>query len=371
MEERNVESGRDMDFPDALGDNRPRVGNPCGINVDSDDIKLPEDLDKLKAELTRPSGKKEPVTCALAPDNTLALEFVPVEPGVHSIDVTKRGRPIKGSPFKILVDKADPTQSQPTVGAPCKTNVHSDDIKLPEDLDKLTAELKRPSGKKEPIKCKMAPNGTLALEFTPQEPGEHAIEVKKNGKPVKGSPFKIMVGEADSAKPAIGAPCSTNVQSDDIKLPEDLDKLTAELTRPSGKKEPVKCGMAPDGSLSLEFTPQEPGEHAIEVKKNGRPVKGSPFIVLVEEPESGASKPTVGSPCDVNLDIDDVKLPEDLDKLKAELTRPSGKKEPVGCSMAPDGSLAISFTPEEVGKHLLDVKKNRRPVKGSPFEIVA
>ena len=31
--------------------------------------------------------------------------------------------------------------------------------------------------------------------------------------------------------------------------------------------------------------------------------------------------------------------------------------------MAPDSSLAISFTLEEVGKHLLDVKKNDKPVK--------
>lgn len=371
MVEQNVESGN-MDFPDSAGDNRPKVGNPCGMNVDSNDINLPDDLDKLKAELTRPSGKKEPVKCALAPDNTLALEFIPEEPGEHSIDVKKRGRPIKGSPFKIMVDKADDTKGKPTVGAPCKTNVHSDDIKLPEDLDKLAAELKRPSGKKEPITCGMAPDGTLALEFTPKEPGLHEVIVKKNGRPIKGSPFKIMVDEAGPSKdkPTVGSPCQTSVKSDDINLPEDLDKLTAEITRPSGKKGPVKCGMAPDGSLTLEFIPEEPGEHSIVVKKNGRPIKGSPFVVMVEEPDSTSSKPRVGSPCDVNLEIDDVKLPEDLDKLKAELTRPSGKKEPVECTMAPDGTLLIGFVPEEVGKHLLDVKKNRRPVKGSPFEIM-
>ena len=69
---------------------------------------------------------------------------------------------------------------------------------------------------------------------------------------------------------------------------------------------------------------------------------------MVEEPVEQASNPTVGSPCDVNLDIDDVNLPEDLPKLKAVLSRPSGKQEPVPCDMAPDGSLAVSFTPEEV-----------------------
>ncbi|XP_066922248.1 filamin-A-like isoform X11 [Clytia hemisphaerica] len=371
----NVESGAPMDFPDeGPGSGLPRVGNPCGLNVDSDDIKLPEDLDKLKAELTRPTGKKDPIPCAIAPDGTLALEFVPTEPGEHSIDVKKNRKPVKGSPFKVMVDKADQSKKAPAVGAPCDVNVHSDDISLPEDLGKLDAELTRPSGKKEPVKVGMAPDGTLALQFVPKEPGLHSIEVKKNGRPVKGSPFKIMVGEPEdqpSQGPTVGSPCDLNVDSADINLPEDLPKLKAELTRPSGKKEPVKCAMAPDGTLALEFTPEEPGLHSIEVKKNGRPVQGSPFQVMVEEPKDQASQgPTVGSPCDLNVDSADINLPEDLPKLKAELTRPSGKKEPVKCAMAPDGTLALEFTPEEPGLHSIEVKKNGRPVKGSPFQVM-
>ena len=74
------------------------------------------------------------------------------------------------------------------------------------------------------------------------------------------------------------------VYSNYIKLPEDLPKLKAELSRPFGKIEPVSCSMAPDGSLQLDFTPEEQGEHSIDVKKNGRPVQGSPFKVVVEEP---------------------------------------------------------------------------------------
>ena len=345
-----------------VGEPEPTVGSPCKPSVKSDDIKLPEDLPKLEAEVTRPSGKKDPVKCGMAPDGSLQLEFTPKEPGLHSIDVKKNGRPVQGSPFQVMVG-----EPEAKVGQPCKTSVNSDDINLPEDLPKLKAELTRPSGKKDPVKCAMAPDGSLQLEFTPEEPGLHSIDVKKNGRPVQGSPFQVMVGEPT---PTVGSPCKPSVKSDDIKLPEDLPKLKAELTRPTGKIEPVPCSMAPDGSLQLEFTPEEPGEHSIDVKKNGRPVQGSPFKVMVEEPIEASNNPTVGSPCDVNLDIDDVKLPEDLDKLKAELSRPSGKKEPVPCEMAPDGSLAISFTPEEVGKHLLDVRKNGKPVKGSPFEIM-
>ena len=347
-------------------DEKPKVGSPCDLNLDIDGIKLPEDLDKLSAELTRPSGKKEPIRCEIAPDGNLALNFTPTEVGKHLLAVKKNGRPVKGSPFEIVVES--PGDEKPKVGSPCDLNLEIDDVKLPEDLAKLSAELTRPSGKKEPIKCEMAPDGSLALNFTPTEAGKHLLAVKKNGRPVKGSPFEIVVESPGDEKPKVGSPCDLNLEIDDVKLPEDLAKLSAELTRPSGKKEPIKCEMAPDGSLALNFTPTEAGKHLLAVKKNGRPVKGSPFEIVVESP--GDEKPKVGSPCDLNLEIDDVKLPEDLAKLSAELTRPSGKKEPIKCEMAPDGSLALNFTPTEAGKHLLAVKKNGRPVKGSPFEIV-
>ncbi|XP_065679926.1 filamin-B isoform X2 [Hydra vulgaris] len=351
-----------VDHPD---DEKPKVGSPCGLKKVIDDVKLPEDLAKLTAELTKPSGKKEPIKCKAAPDGSLVLDFTPTEVGKHLIDVKKSGRPVKGSPFEVIVDHAD--GDKPKVGSPCDVNLAIDDVHLPEDLDKLSAELTRPSGKKEPIKCKMAPDGSLALDFTPTEVGKHLIEVKKNGQPVKGSPFEIFVDHPDDEKPKVGSPCGLKKVIDDVKLPEDLAKLTAELTKPSGKKEPIKCKAAPDGSLVLDFTPTEVGKHLVDVKKSGRPVKGSPFEVIVDHADG--DKPKVGSPCDVNLAIDDVHLPEDLDKLSAELTRPSGKKEPIKCKMAPDGSLALDFTPTEVGKHLIDVKKNGRPVKGSPFEI--
>lgn len=35
------------------------------------------------------------------------------------------------------------------------------------------------------------------ISFTPKEVGEHVVSVKKNGKHVTNSPFKIMVGESE------------------------------------------------------------------------------------------------------------------------------------------------------------------------------
>ena len=81
-------------------------------------------------------------------------------------------------------------------------------------------------------------------------------------------------------------------------------------------------------------------------------------------------RPAVGAPCDVNLVLPDVSLPKDLPYLKATLTRPNGKKEPLPLSVGPDNSLSMNFTPTETGKHVIDITKHGKPIKQSPITII-
>ena len=72
----------------------------------------------------------------------------------------------------------------------------------------------------------------------------------------------------------------------------------------------------------VNFTPHEPGEHLIHVRKFGRDVENSPFSVLVM-PEEEKVTPTVNRPCDTALDLPDVKTPKDLKNLKATPVPPA------------------------------------------------
>jgi hypothetical protein len=56
------------------------------------------------------------------------------------------------------------------------------------------------------------------------------------------------------------------------------------------------------------------------VTKNGQPVKGSPIEIDVSPDPAKQSRPTVGNPCEVNLAIPEVNLPQDLDDLHAEVS---------------------------------------------------
>ena len=145
--------------------------------------------------------------------------------------------------------------------------------------------------------------------------GEHLISIKKRGKHVQNSPFSVMVqaprlGDLFSS----GHPAEVDLSNIKGLEPEDFDKLTATLRRPKSKvDESVRLIKYPDDSIGVSFVPREPGEHFLTVKKDGRPIPGSPFSILVESEEPVNA---VSAPVDAVLDVPGVNLPEDFKKLK-------------------------------------------------------
>lgn len=49
----------------------------------------------------------------------------------------------------------------------------------------------------EPCFLKRLPTGNIGISFTPREIGEHTVSVKKMGKHITNSPFRITVGEQE------------------------------------------------------------------------------------------------------------------------------------------------------------------------------
>jgi filamin len=130
----------------------------------------------------------------------------------------------------------------------------------------------------------------------------------------------------------------------------------------------VHCANSSRDFSGISFVPLEPGEHLVRVRKSGEDVPGSPFAILVEAAEAPNA---VGRPCDVQLDIPELNLPEDLPKLKSTLRRPgSDVEEPITLKVLSDNTLSASFVPKSPGEHLITVKKNNRHVTGSPFSVM-
>ena len=268
------------------------MGRTCDVNLDIQGVTLPDDLDKdlLRGFLKRPnSEKEEPLVLEITRDNSLGVSFVPEEPGEHQISVRKKSpdrkwRDVPGSPFSIMVEAAEAVNA---VGTPCDCLLDIPNLRLPEDLNRLTAKLKRPSSRQEEdLKLRVTSDNKPFVSFVPREPGEHLISIKKNRDHVKGSPFSVMVVAPETGN-AIGRPCGVGLEIPGLKLPDDYNNglLTASLQRPSGKpEEPLPLALNSDNTLSVSFTPQETGEHFVTVKKSGNHVNGSPFSVMVSGP---------------------------------------------------------------------------------------
>ena len=368
---------RNSPFTVMVGDEEdkilPTVNRPCDTALDIPDVKTPEDLKSLKATIKRPSSdREEPVDLRIGDDGSPVVTFTPRETGEHLLHVRKHGRDIPGSPFPIMVGDED-VKSKPKVGQPCDVALDLPDCKSPKDLKNLKATLKRPnSDKEEPIDLRLADDGSPIVTFTPREPGKHLIHVRKFGRDVENSPFTVMVGdEEDKILPTVNRPCDTALDLPDVKTPEDLKNLKATIKRPSSnREEPVDLRMDDDGSPTVTFTPHEPGEHLLHIKKHGRDIPGSPFPIMVGD-EDVKSKPTANQPCDVALDIPELKSPRDLKDLEATLKRPnSNREEPVDLRLSDDGSPIVTFTPEEPGKHLIHVRKHGKDIQNSPFSVI-
>lgn len=65
------------------------------------------------------------------------------------------------------------------------------------DIHELNATIRSPSGVEEGCLLKKLANGSLGISFIPREMGDHLVNVYRDGKHIKNSPFRIHVGSTE------------------------------------------------------------------------------------------------------------------------------------------------------------------------------
>uniref|UniRef100_A0A669C664 Filamin C n=1 Tax=Oreochromis niloticus TaxID=8128 RepID=A0A669C664_ORENI len=260
---------------------------------------------------------KAEISCKDNKDGTCTVSYLPTAPGDYNIIVKFDDKHIPGSPFTAKITGDDSMRtSQLNVGT--ATDVS---LKIMEtDLSSLTATIRAPSGNEEPCLLKRLPNRHIGISFTPKEVGEHVVSVKKNGKHVTNSPFKIMVGQSE-----IGDASKVKVYGQGLVEGHTFE--VAEFivdTRNAGygglglsiegpSKVDINCEDVEDGTCKVTYCPTEPGNYIINIKFADQHVPGSPFTVKVfgegrmkesiTRKRQAPSIATVGSTCDLNLKI--------------------------------------------------------------------
>jgi filamin len=284
---------------------------------------------------------KADINCIDNKDGTVNVSYMATAPGEYKISARFGGDHIEGSPFTCKVTGEGKKRNAISVGS-------ASELSLPEnisdyDLRSLNAYIVSPSGVEEPCFLKKLPKGNNGISFTPREVGEHLVSVKRNGKHITNSPFKVMVNPEDvgdasrvnATGPALkeGKTHADNMFSVDTKK-AGYGGLSLSVEGPS--KAEIKCKDNEDGTLDVSYRPSEPGLYIVNLKFADQHVPGSPFAVAVsgEGTEIQTEKinrmreavpvTEVGSQCRLTFKMPGIKSTD----LRAAVTSPNGKVKP-------------------------------------------
>ncbi|VVC42331.1 Hypothetical protein CINCED_3A018391 [Cinara cedri] len=246
-----------------------------------------------------------------------------------------------------------------------------DKIPVPSCGGILTADIKMPSGNVDKPAVEDNHDGTVSLKYDPKEEGLHELFVKYNGENVQGSPFKFHVDSISSGYITAYGPGLTHGVSGEPSNFTIYTKgagaggLSLAVEGPS--KAEISCHDNKDGTVSVTYLPTAPGEYRVSVKFGDKHIKGSPYNSKVTGEGRKRNQISVGSCSEVSLP--GKVLDKDFRLLNASIQAPSGLEEPCFLKRLPNGNLGISFTPREIGQHVVSVKRMGQHIVNSPFKI--
>ncbi|XP_022901138.2 filamin-A isoform X2 [Onthophagus taurus] len=325
---------------------------------------------------------KAEISCHDNKDGTVSVSYLPTAPGEYKISVRFGDKHIKGSPFNAKITGEGRKRNQISVGS-CS------EVSLPgkisdADIRSLNASIQAPSGLEEPCFLKRLPTGNIGISFTPREIGEHVVSVKKMGKHITNSPFKINVCERE-----VGDAKKVQVSGQALKEGKThVDNTFTVDTRNAGfgglslsiegpSKAEIQCSDKDDGTLNISYKPTEPGYYIVNLKFADHHVDGSPFTVKVTGEGSNRQREKiqrtreavpiteVGSQCKLTFKMPGI---TSLD-LSASVTSPGGVTEDAVINEIEDGLYAVHFIPKELGVHTVSVKYKDIHIPGSPFQF--
>ncbi|CAD6188807.1 unnamed protein product [Caenorhabditis auriculariae] len=316
------------------------------------------------------------------------VTFVPDGAGQYKIHVLFNKMEIKGSPF--ILDIADASSVSvygenlrtASVGRLASFMVHA----VGADVKDIGAHITAPSGKEFSAHVFALDDVTFQVEWTPREPGEHAVDVLLADQRVVDSPFGCNVGAPELVR-VLNIP--RRIQPSALNEDQffEIDASSAgsgnlEIMINGGR---VPCRVRELGSRQYQaiFTPTQSITHTIEMRFNGEHVSGSPWKVPVEERGerrqdmeramsyySELSGPgLVRAPINRTATFDVTGEGLDLSDIQAKIFGPDGREFPIRVVPRSNGRFTAEYRIEQVGEHQLTVWIAGRKVDGSPLSV--
>ncbi|XP_033888589.2 filamin-C isoform X4 [Acipenser ruthenus] len=323
---------------------------------------------KVTCKVSTPDGAELDVDVVENSDGTFDIYYTAPEPGKYVITIRFGGEHIPNSPFHVVATE-EPIAPVDVI----ESMLRPFNLVIPFTVQKgeITGEVRMPSGKTARPNITDNKDGTVTVKYAPTEKGLHEMDIKYDGNHIPGSPLQFYVDAINSGHvTAYGAGLShgmVNKPATFTIVTKDAGEGGLSLAVEGPSKAEITCKDNKDGTCTVSYLPTSPGDYNIIVKFDDKHIAGSPFTAKITGDDSmRTSELNVGTATDVSLKITET----DLSSLTASIRAPSGNEEPCLLKRLPNRHIGISFTPKEVGEHVVSVKKNSKHVTNSPFKIM-
>ncbi|XP_028307385.1 filamin-C [Gouania willdenowi] len=323
---------------------------------------------KVTCRVSTPDGAELDVDVVENADGTFDIYYTAPEPGKYIITIRFGGENIPDSPFLVLATN-DPISS----GEEAEPLLRPFSLVIPFMVQKgqITGKIRMPSGRTAEPHITDNKDGTVTVKYSPTERGLHEMDIMYDGSHILGSPLQFYVDAINSGHvTAYGSGLShgiVNTPATFTIVTKDAGEGGLSLAVEGPSKAEISCKDNKDGTCSVSFLPTAPGDYNIIVKFDEQHIPGSPFTARITgEDFLNMTQLNVGTASDVSLKITET----DLTSLMATIMAPSGHEEACLLKRLPNRHIGISFTPKEVGEHVVSVKKSGKHVTNSPFKIM-
>uniref|UniRef100_A0A8C7I8A0 Filamin C n=1 Tax=Oncorhynchus kisutch TaxID=8019 RepID=A0A8C7I8A0_ONCKI len=322
---------------------------------------------KVTCKVSTPDGAELDVDVVENSDGTFDIYYTAPEPGKYVITIRFGGEHIPNSPFHVVA-----TEEPVTTGDIMEPMLRPFNLVIPFTVQKgeITGEVRMPSGKTARPNITDNKDGTVTVKYAPTEKGLHEMDIKYDGNHIPGSPLQFYVDAINSGHVTAYGPGLShgmvNKPATFTIVTKDAGEGGLSLAVEGPSKAEINCKDNKDGTCTVSYLPTVPGDYNIIVKFDNKHIAGSPYTAKITDDTMRTSQLNVGTATDVSLKISET----DLTSLTASIRAPSGNEEPCLLKRLPNRHIGISFTPKEVGEHVVSVKKNGTHVTNSPFKIM-
>jgi len=334
-------------------------------------------------------------------DGKYPVVYTVAKPGDYTITIKLRDEHIKNSPYHVHADgpvagfskASGPGVEGAQIKKPAEfriTSFNGSGVQVKTGGDNYQVQVQGPEDVADP---QLTDNndGTFDGAYEVSAPGYYFVNITLDEEPIQGSPYRVLVegaraGNSYAEGPGLEGgqaekPSHFTIHAVDPEgqgRTEGGDPFRVDIQGPTEVQPTVTDNG--DGTYSVNYTPEEPGDYVINVTLHDEPIRDVPRQVYVK-PSPDASRTWAEGPGLESLvdnepglftihatDKNGQPRTDGGDKFDVDIDGPQGKVHPTVTDNG-DGTYGVVFDPEHPGDYSINVTYEGNPIKDAPFHV--